>query len=145
LSGLLSYAGCELRKRPSNEESERIFGFKTVVQDKITCVSAIAPGSPSFIAGLGKDDEIISINEIKVEENFQSLLKMFAGEKIVITVLTSMKVLKDIAFAPGNNEYYPKYSIAIDINASKEAKETCKSWLRNELEKVNQLADKRVD
>jgi predicted metalloprotease with PDZ domain len=145
LSGLLSHAGCELRKRSSSEESERIFGFKTIIQDKITCVSVIAPGSPAFNGGLGKDDEIVAINEIKVEENIQSLLKMFAGEKIIITALTPMKLLKDIALAPGNIEYFPKFSIAIDKNASKEGKEFFKEWLKSEPEKVNQLADKKID
>ena len=131
---LLSSAGCELIKKSSTEYSERFFGFRTNIIGKITLTGLIAPGSPSFKAGLGKDDEIIAINEIKVEENLQAILKMLTGVKIVLTILTPMKALKDIALSPSNEEFFPKFTIHKKTNAAREDKEFFRAWLKQEFE-----------
>ena len=132
INDLFSYAGCELIKKSSSEYSERFFGFKTTMNGKMTLTASIAPDSPAYKAGLGKEDEIIAVNEIKVEENIQSILKMLVGEKIVLTIFTNMKELKDIALAPTNEEFFPKYSISKKLNASKENKDFFHAWLKQE-------------
>lgn len=134
LDDLLSSAGCELIKKSSPEYSEKIFGFKTYLSGKITITGSIAPGSPSFKAGLGRDDEIIAVNEIKVEENIQAILNMLAGEKIILTIFSPMKILKDIALAPSNDEFFPKYTIGKKSNASKENCDFFRAWLKHEFE-----------
>ena len=59
---------------------------------------------------------------------------MLGGEKIVLTILTPMKTLKDIAITPTNENFYPKYSISKNPNATKEDKEFFLSWLKREFE-----------
>jgi predicted metalloprotease with PDZ domain len=135
LSELLTLAGCELVRRSSSEQCERYFGFKVSVSDKITRVTHVFPSSPAFIAGLGKDDEIVAVNEIKVEENMDALMKMFSGQKLVLTIISPMKMLKDIPLTPSKSEFYYKYSIAISKNANKEHREFFRSWLKQEFEK----------
>ena len=132
IDNLFSYAGCELIKKPSPEYSERFFGFKTSMNCKTTVAGSIAPGSPAFKSGLGKEDEIVAVNEIKVEENIQAILKMLAGEKIVLTILTPMKMLKDIALSPSSEEFFQRYSIAKKINANKEERDFFSAWLKKE-------------
>ena len=132
MADLFSYAGCELIKKPSPEYSEQFFGFKTILNGKTTSTGSIAPESPAFKAGLGKDYEIVAINEIKVEENIQAILKMLAGEKIILTVLTPMKALKDIALAPSNQEFFQRFTIGKKSNASKENKDFFRAWLKQE-------------
>ena len=132
IDNLFSYAGCELLKKPSPENSERFFGFKTIVNGKTTLAGSIFPGSPAFKSGLGKDDEIIAVNEIKVEQNIQAILKMLAGEKIVLTIFTPMKMLKDIALSPSSEEFFPRYSIVKKINANKEERDFFSAWLKKE-------------
>jgi len=125
----LDYAGLELRSVPSEIESERYFGFKVSADSRSTKVTAIYPESPAFKADLGKDDEIVAVNEKKVEENLQELLFLSRGEKIILTVLTPMKRLKDIAIEGDSKEYFPKYSIVKNINADLEQQNFFESWL----------------
>ena len=139
LQETLNYAGLLLHQIPSEEESERYFGFKISADSRITKVTAVYPDSPAFTAGLGKDDEIVAVNEKKVEDNLQELLFLSRGETIVITVLTPMKRLKDIAIEGNSEEYYPKYSIIKNINADQEQQRFFKSWLGKEFQETKSL------
>ncbi len=139
LQETLDYAGLLLHQIPSEEESERYFGFKISADNRITKVTAVYPDSPAFTAGLGKDDEIIAVNEKKVEDNLQELLFLSRGETIVITVLTAMKRLKDIAIESDLKEYYPKYSIIRNNNADQEQQRFFKSWLGKEFQESKSL------
>lgn len=134
LNELLAAAGCELNKRPSGLSTERYFGFKTVVNENRTVVSAIAAGSPAFLAGLGLNDEIVAVNENKIEQNIDALLKLYSGETIVLTVISPMNILKDLALTPSSEDYFSKYSIVKNKIASKECKEFFKAWLKQEFE-----------
>ncbi len=134
LSEVLSFAGCELRKSPSHVQTENYFGFKTSVESGNTVAGAIVGGSPASEAGLGIGDMIVAVNEIRVEENIDALLKMFAGKKIVLTILTPMKMLKDIAVAPSQKQFFAKYAIVKSSNPSAEKKEFYNTWLKQEFE-----------
>ncbi len=79
------------------------------------------------------------MNEKKVEDNLQELLFLSRGETIVITVLTPMKRLKDIAIEGNSEEYYPKYSIVKNINADQEQQRFFKSWLGKEFQETKSL------
>ncbi len=129
LTELLHFAGCQLTKTASHEYHETRFGFK--VNDKAARVTAIAPGSIAERSGLSKDDEIIAINEIKIESNLSELCNYFADQKIVLTVFTAQKKLKDIAMAPSNQAYYHKYKITKSDDVSSEQKQFFRRWLKN--------------
>ncbi len=139
LEETLGYAGLELHRYPSTIESERFFGFKVTEDSRSTKVTAIYPDSPSFKAGLGKDDEIVAVNEKKVEENLQELLFLSRGERLILTVLTPMKRLKDIAIEGDSKEYYPKYAIVKNINADQDQQRFFKSWLGKDFDESKSL------
>jgi predicted metalloprotease with PDZ domain len=132
IQSLLSNAGCELEVKPSKNYFEEHFGFKINVINGITKVALVAPGSSAEHAGMGKDDEIIAVNEIKVDGDLDSLCRNYAGEKIVVTLLTSMKKLKDIALVPSQNPYFNRYKIRKLVNANSDQKEFFRSWLNAE-------------
>jgi predicted metalloprotease with PDZ domain len=131
LTETLSWAGLSLEIDPSPVYSERVFGFKTIEEDR-TKVSAIAPDSVAFKAGLGKDDEIAAVNEIRVEKNLPELLQLFAGQKIVLTIFTPMRKLRDIPMGPGNENYFPKYSIVKKETVTNDQREFFKNWLHHD-------------
>ncbi len=133
LKEALDYAGLELSIRHSQLDAERFFGFKTSKDPKSTKVITIYPDSPAYLLGLGKDDEIIAVNEMKVEDNLQELLVLNRDNKIILTVLTAMKKLKDIAIDKNKNEYFSKYSIVPNKHATKEQKEFFGTWLGKDL------------
>ncbi|MFN8166952.1 MAG: PDZ domain-containing protein [Bacteroidia bacterium] len=124
----LGYAGIELVMNPNPEDSERFYGFKTNVDAGATRVSAVFPDSPAFKAGLGREDEIVAVNEKKVEENLQELLSVSRGETVILTVLTPMKKLKDIAVEPNGKEFYMRYRLAKKEKASPDEQRLFKKW-----------------
>lgn len=131
LTRLLAYAGCELKRTHSKSESERFFGFKYKQTDtQLTKVSAIYPASPAFENGLGLEDEIVAINESKVENNIDELLRNVRGQKIILTVINPMRRLKDIALEHDGKEYYPRFSIVRSEFASPEQKRFFKQWMK---------------
>ena len=132
LSTLLHHAGCDLQKLPASEYYEGHFGFKTIVESGVTKVSAVAPNSIADKAGLGTGDEIVAINEIKVEGNLGELCKYFADEPVAITLFTPQKKLKDIPLAIGKDRYYQKYKIVKHENATPEQKQFLRRWLKSD-------------
>ncbi|HRH66382.1 MAG TPA: PDZ domain-containing protein [Bacteroidia bacterium] len=131
LTDVLNQAGCQLNKRSSPVDSERLFGFKTIVTDGKVLVKQVAPDSPADRAGLGKDEEIISVNEMKVSDNLQDILHLFAGEKVILTTYSPMQKMKDIALVPSvRDEFFPLYSIGKKEKASPDEQRFFKAWLK---------------
>lgn len=131
LTELLSFAGCELIKTPSKSESERFYGFRyTVNATGQTRVTNVFPGSPSYLNGLGIDDEIIAVNEIRVENNIDELLRSFRGLRSVLTVINPMKKLRDITLESDDKEYFYSYSISRSEFATAEQKAFFRQWLK---------------
>ena len=106
--------------------------FKTILSEGKTIVKQIAPGSPADTAGLGKDEEIISVNEMKVSENIQDLLHLFAGEKIILTTYSPLQKMKDISLTPSKQEYFSNYFIRRKEKASPDEQRMFKAWLKND-------------
>jgi predicted metalloprotease with PDZ domain len=73
LDRVLHTVGCQLLVGENASASEGQFGFRTVVKNERTEVSAIWPGSPAA-AALTVDDEIVAVNGRRVDMNLQSLL-----------------------------------------------------------------------
>jgi predicted metalloprotease with PDZ domain len=80
LQELLPYAGCWINTKPSRFIHEQWFGFRIIVENGISKVGTVLPGSPAEIAGLAKDDEIISCNGWKVEGNLSELCGLSEGK-----------------------------------------------------------------
>lgn len=132
LEEVFGLVGCQLLKRSSALDSERYFGFKTIVQDGKTFVKQVAPASVADLAGLGKDEEIISVNEMKVADNIQELLHLFKGEKIILTTYSPLQIMKDIALSPSGQEYFHHYSIRKKDKAGPDEQRLFKAWLKKD-------------
>jgi predicted metalloprotease with PDZ domain len=128
LKELLLEAGCILSKSPSAKAAEHFFGFRTVTEGGVTKAAVIAPGSEAEKAGLSKDDEILTINGIRIENNFTEWCNYFAGGKISLGVI-SRKELRLIEMSPGEKTYYPVYSIKRTGSPLKEQKAFFEKWL----------------
>ncbi|WP_201985781.1 M61 family metallopeptidase [Hymenobacter rubidus] len=73
LDRVLHTVGCQLLVGENASASEGHFGFRTVVKNERTEVTAIWPNSPAA-AALTVDDEIVAVNGRRVDMNLQSLL-----------------------------------------------------------------------
>ena len=121
---------CDLIKIPSKEHHEGRFGFKATEENKLTIVTAVAPHSIAAKASLAKGDEIIAINEIKVEGNLDALSKYFSDEAVVMTIFTQQKKLKDVVMTIGKESYYHQYKIVKRDDALPEQKQFFRRWLK---------------
>lgn len=129
LGDLLEYVGCEMIRTPSAQTQERRFGFKVSTENGITKVVAVLPGSLADRAGLGKDDELVAVNELKVEGNLNELMPVDDQQPITISLLTPMKRLKEIVLTAAPESYYHNYSIRARASATIAQLESLSKWL----------------
>lgn len=129
INELLEYVGCELVRTPSENPGERRFGFRVSCENGVTRVTAVLPGSIADRAGLGKDDEIIAVNEQKVEENLSALISSDDSVDEVLTVMTPMKRLKDIVLKAAPASYFQVYNVRPIPNPTAEQLASREAWL----------------
>lgn len=128
---LLDEVGCDLVRKPSLKSNENKFGFRVTSEGSITRVTSVLPGSLAEHAGVGKEDEIVAVNGIKVESNLHELLSGDDGRPEVVTLMTPMKKLKDVVLTPGLSAYYHRYSICPRAYMSDIQRAFFESWLGN--------------
>ena len=109
LAHLLDYAGCEIAVSSSDKLHEHHFGFKISNDGNATRISKVHPGSIAAKAGLHADDEMISVNNIRIENNLERLCTYFEHEKIHLTIISN-KTEKKIQLQPVREKYFKKYN-----------------------------------
>ncbi|WP_426058879.1 M61 family metallopeptidase [Hymenobacter sp. B1770] len=100
LNKVLHTVGCQLLVAENGSASEGTFGFRTVVKNERTEVSAIWPNSPAALA-LTVDDEIVAVNGRRVDMNLQSLLNDGAASYEVSVFRQSRLLTVTLAAMPG--------------------------------------------
>ena len=100
LDKVLHTVGCQLMVGESTSASEGIFGFRTVVKNERTEVTAIWPNSPAAMA-LTMDDEIVAVNGRRVDRNLQSLLSNEAAQYEVSVFRQNRLLTVTLAAQPG--------------------------------------------
>lgn len=128
LRELLDIVGAELVRTPSSTSNEQRFGFKAIAEKSSTRVSAVLPGSVADKAGIGKDDEVIAVNELKVEENLHELFSQDQQE-FKVTLLTPMKRIKEVVLRDTVESYYHDYSIRLQPSLTQEQEANLHAWL----------------
>lgn len=110
LHEIIALAGLEIIQTPSALTHERSFGFKTEIRGGATFVSSVEPGSPAALAGLLRDDELIAINEIRVENNIADLTGYASGNAVKFTVASSKRI-QHLQLTKSDSAYYSRYNI----------------------------------
>jgi predicted metalloprotease with PDZ domain len=87
LNELLSHVGIEIRDTRSRLYFENRFGFKVeYINNRSAKITDIAPDSIADRAGLKLEDEIVSMNGIRILGNLKEWCKYFEEETITLTV-----------------------------------------------------------
>ena len=76
LGEVISLAGLRIQTTPSEKQHESRWGIKTENRSGQTFVATVFPGSPAAVAGILKDDELIFVESIRIENNLSELLAM---------------------------------------------------------------------
>ena len=87
----------------------------------------VAPSSPAEESGLAKDDEIISVNNLKVEYNLSELFGYFSEKEITLDVFTQNEK-RTLKLSTGKDEFYSLYSITPVNDASVIQKANFINW-----------------
>ena len=127
LAKVLHTVGCQLLVGENASASEGAFGFRTVVRNERTEVSAIWPNSPAALA-LTMDDEIVAVNGRRVDLNLQSLLSSGAAEYEVSVFRQSRLLTVTLAVAPGMG-FGPRYAVARLETADAAQQRGFQQWL----------------
>lgn len=132
LEELLSYAGLEIKRNPSLKTYESVFGFKTDYIMGSCMITRIAPESPAYHAGLSVDDEIIFVNNTKVENNLDALCGYSNDNEITLGVFT-LKRFREVKI-PGKysagKTFYDNYSVVPKEKPTDEEKKFLKEWIK---------------
>ena len=87
LISALDYFGLELIQKPSNLYTEAKLGIKTLHHASNYIICSIYPGSPAEMAGLSLGDEIIAINDVKLNGDFDKYLEHIDSETKIFNIL----------------------------------------------------------
>jgi len=126
LHELLPSVGCWLSTSPSKNLCEQWYGMRVVVEGGIAKVNTVLPGSPAEIAGIAKDDEIISCNSWKVEGNLNDLCSL--NESQTEFTLFSQKKEKKVHLKKSNTTWYDTIQLAKIEDADPFAREAFSAW-----------------
>jgi predicted metalloprotease with PDZ domain len=131
LTEVLSLAGLQISETESAYMQERYYGFKTEYKNGSVNVTATCPGSPAYMAGLLKDDEILAVNNIRAENNLSELISLNAGAKTTLIVSSSRRI-KTIILEASPSAYYSKYRITSEEVLTMAQLAFRQSWLRQD-------------
>jgi predicted metalloprotease with PDZ domain len=136
LSDLVSHFGLTLHKSLSEKSYERDYGFQVSTRGNETIVLKVAPGSPAYESGLSKDDEIISVNDLKVENNLDMVLTHFHAAVVTIRVCTPMKKMKTVSLELSHEKYFHSYKLVKSENPSTTQQKFFNEWMKSSISKT---------
>ena len=126
LKTCFDYLGLELQKLPAKNYAEHYFGLKSSIIEGKLKITAIAPHSPAHQSGLLKDDEIVSINKIKLNNNLSDWSEYF--ENNIELTINSADEIKIVKLQKNDITYYPTINVVKQTSLSKQQESTYQQW-----------------
>ena len=125
LNEALKYIGCELSVEANKNYHEAHLGFIEKYDGSQCIIDNVYPNSPADNLGLSINDEIVAINGIKINKDFDHWANYFKGEEIALSVKRELGEIYKIVFTA--NESYNAFK-SYKIVKSNEI-ENFNSWL----------------
>lgn len=111
LTDALETIGMELTQKPHSSYAAGRMGFKYVnSKTGNSTVTALYPGSPADLAGLMLDDEVIAINDYKVDSNMDKWLTFFDDSNKKVTVFRKGKLI-ELHFPEVQRNFFLTYGV----------------------------------
>lgn len=129
LKNALSYLGLELKEESINF-AETFMGVKTIEQNGKTIVNTLYPDCNAEKIGLSWGDEIVSINNKTIHNDFNSWCEYFKDEKeVTLGVNKPYEGQKNILLTiDKNNSYYKRYSVEKHGKTNDETNDNFDKW-----------------
>ncbi|MFN3404450.1 MAG: M61 family metallopeptidase [Cytophagaceae bacterium] len=126
LDAALKYIGCNLQNYNSPSLSESLFGFRTITKEARTYVELIAPGSPAE-SQLRKDDELISLNNIRINNNINQLIE---NNTVCEISFFRNNILHKCTLQGSEKRFFIQYKVEKNKAPDEASKENYMKWLR---------------
>lgn len=132
LKDAMSYIGYELIKESAPKFNEHALGLKVNGVDGICKVTAVYLNSVADIAGIGINDDILSINKMQVKPdasgtNFTEWCSYFGAVPLQIE-FSSGGMVKSVELIPQPNSFYKTIKMRKQKNAGDEQKINYECW-----------------
>jgi predicted metalloprotease with PDZ domain len=112
LSEVASLAGISIEESPSPLANERLSGIRVESRGGSVFVVSVFPGSPGALAGLVKDDEILAVNKLRVENNLSDLVSYFGSSSNGYQLtIASGKKLREVHIAQSDTNWLGKFRL----------------------------------
>lgn len=113
LTDALEAIGMELIQTPDKSYAAGRLGFKYSSLNKgSVIVDAIYPGSPADLSGMMQGDEVIAVNNARIESNMDAWLQFFDDENKMLTIFRKGKLM-ELHLPEVQRNFYLTYSVNV--------------------------------
>lgn len=130
LKKALSFLGMEYKALPAEAYNEAYLGLKVMDTNGMLQVVAVYPDSIAEQAGIGVNDEVVTVNGFKAGADFSQWCAYFKNETIVLGVKQNYGNIIDVYLKPSDRIYYKKHLAQRLVNATKEQIASFEKWGR---------------
>ena len=127
LTDCFEYLGLELMNEPSLDYAAARIGVKVGLVNTQLQAMAIYPGGSYDVAGGMLGDEIIAINDLKINNDLNQWLSFFENSSTKLTVNRKGK-LHDLFLPGSNNSFYHRFWIQKRDHLSDAQMNALRSW-----------------
>jgi predicted metalloprotease with PDZ domain len=110
LTEACAYLGLEIKPAPASSYAEAKLGMKVLPKGTDAQIVAIYPGSPADVSGLAINDEIIGVNQVRLQNNLDQWLSYFSAETKNLLVNRSGRIM-ELSIEEDNHSYYAIQSV----------------------------------
>jgi predicted metalloprotease with PDZ domain len=128
LGEVVSLAGVQLVTTPAVNNQERLLGLRTELRNGQTFVTAVYPDSPAAEAGILKEDELISVNGTRIENNVSELVGLISGNLPELIVASGRKI-RQLILKTSDKQFYSKYTFEAEENCTHSQLHFRQQWL----------------
>lgn len=132
LAKALFICGLEVNTFANPHYTQRVLGMKTVNESGKTIVKQVYPSSPSELGKIAINDEVISINGYKVNNDLAKWVEYFEEDEIELTISRMGRIINLIC-PHTNRNYYQVYKLNKVEIPSKVQKGIFRKWCGHKL------------
>ncbi len=123
----LEYVGLSLHQNQLASYSQSRLGLRFTKSNNGIIVSEIYPGSPADIAGICLNDQVIALNEIQINNDFDALLEYMEFDEKKLILLRNKKITY-VTLPEVNRYFYQKHSVIIQSKLSPNQQKALAHW-----------------
>jgi predicted metalloprotease with PDZ domain len=123
----LEYVGLSLQQDKLASYSQSRLGLRFTKSNNGIIVSEIYPGSPADIAGICLNDQLIALNEIQINNDFDALLEYMEFDEKKLILLRNKKITF-VTLPEVNRFFYQKHSVLLQSKLSPNQQKALVNW-----------------